>query len=131
MVLQALDSSGENVDVDGSIPANIDIDAVNISTQKYFPKKTEHTLLSGDFITYTPNVKHILTIEMQHLSKDNYEYIMTYISNRWKIESENGNYHPITGNKNYMYSGDTLDFNYSNQYKGAGFSGTLTFIETT
>ena len=131
MVLQALDSSGIAVDANAPLPANIDIDAINISTQRYFPKKTEHTLLNGDFITYTPNVKHVLTIELQHLSKDNYNYIMTYISNRWKIESEDGNHHPITGDKNYMYSGDTLDFNYSNQYKGAGFSGTLNFIETT
>ena len=67
MVLQALDSSGENVDVDGSIPANIDIDAVNISTQKYFPKKTEHTLLNGNFITYTPNIKHVLTCHGEHI----------------------------------------------------------------
>lgn len=131
MVLQALDSSGNNVSADGGLPASIDINATNISTQRYFPKKTEHTLLNGNFISFTPNVKHTLTIELQNLSKDKYNYIMTYISNRWKINSEDGQYHPITGNKNYIYSGDTLDFNYSNQYKGAGFTGTLTFIETT
>ena len=54
------------------------------------------------------------------------------MSKKFKIISEESTNHPIghTTGITYLYSGDTLDFTYSNQFKGAGFSGTLTFIET-
>ena len=108
------------------------VDATSISTQRYFPRKVEHTLMSGNITTYTPHHKTQLTIELQYLSKSDYEYIMNNISNRFKIISEESTNHPIghTTGITYLYSGDTLDFTYSNQFKGAGFSGTLTFIET-
>ena len=44
--------------------------------------------------------------------------------------SEDSNNHPISTEKYYLYSGDILDFSYSNQFKGSGFTGTLNFIET-
>ena len=108
------------------------VDATSISTQRYFPRKVEHTLMSGNMTTYTPNHITQLIIELQYLSKDDYEYIMTNISYRFKIISEESTNHPIchTTGVTYLYSGDTLDFSYSNQFQGAGFSGTLTFIET-
>jgi hypothetical protein len=56
---------------------------------------------------------------------------MDNASNRFKIISEeSSDLHPISGTKYYLYSGDVLDFSYSNQFKGAGFTGTLNFIET-
>ena len=125
ITLQAIDDAGADI-TDAPI-----VDVTSVSTQRYFPRKVEHTLMSGNMITYTPNHKTQLTIELQYLSKDNYGYIMTNISNRWEITSEeSSDIHPISGGVTYLYSGDTLDFSYSNQFKGAGFTGTLYFIET-
>ena len=56
---------------------------------------------------------------------------MEHIAYRFKITSESTSYHPLFDEKIYLYSGDSLDFTYSNQHRGSGFSGTLTFIETT
>tara|TARA_Y100000034_G_C6712927_1_gene315016 strand:+ start:225 stop:611 length:387 start_codon:yes stop_codon:yes gene_type:complete len=122
--IQAIDDDGEDL---GTAPS---VDVTSVSTQRYFPRKVEHTLMSGNMITYTPHHKVSLTIDLEYLSKADYEYIMTYISNRFKITSEESENHPIDGAITYLYSGDTLDFSYSNQFKGAGFTGTLTFIET-
>ena len=122
--IQAIDDDGGNL---GTAPS---VDVTSVSTQRYFPRKVEHTLMSGNMITYTPHHKVSLTIDLEYLSKADYEYIMTYISNRFKITSEESENHPIDGAITYLYSGDTLDFSYSNQFKGAGFTGTLTFIET-
>ena len=126
ITIQPINDSGVDI---ANAPS---VDATSISTQRYFPRKVEHTLMSGNMTTYTPHHKTQLTIELQHLSKSDYEYIMNNISNRFKIISEESANHPIghTTGITYLYSGDTLDFTYSNQFKGAGFSGTLTFIET-
>ena len=64
------------------------VDVTSVSTQRYFPRKVEHTLMSGNIATYTPNHKTQLTIELQYLSKVDYEYIMDNISYRFKITSE-------------------------------------------
>ncbi len=126
ITIQPINDSGVDI---ANAPS---VDATSISTQRYFPRKVEHTLMSGNITTYTPHHKTQLTIELQYLSKSDYEYIMNNISNRFKIISEESTNHPIghTTGITYLYSGDTLDFTYSNQFKGAGFSGTLTFIET-
>ena len=131
ITLQAIDNASipQNITTPNGVPT---VDATSVSTQRYFPRKVEHTLMSGNMTTYTPNHKTQLIIELQYLSKDDYEYIMTNISYRFKIISEESTNHPIghTTGVTYLYSGDTLDFSYSNQFQGAGFSGTLTFIET-
>ena len=106
------------------------VDVTSVNTQRYLPRKTEHTLMSGNLVTYTPNSKTQLTIELQYLSRDDYKYIMDNISYRFKITSEESSNHPIDDEIIYLYSGNTLDFSYSNQFKGAGFTGSLTFIET-
>ena len=107
------------------------VEATNVSTQRYLPRKIEHTLMNGNFITYTPNEKITLTLELAYITKAQYKYIMNNLSNRFKIISEVDDTHPFYDDGvTYLYSGDTLDFNYSNQFKGAGFSGTLTFLET-
>ena len=126
ITIQPINDSGVDI---ANAPS---VDATSISTQRYFPRKVEHTLMSGNITTYTPHHKTQLTIELQYLSKSDYEYIMNNIRNRFKIISEESTNHPIghTTGITYLYSGDTLDFTYSNQFKGAGFSGTLTFIET-
>ena len=126
ITIQPINDSGVDI---ANAPS---VDGTSISTQRYFPRKVEHTLMSGNITTYTPHHKTQLTIELQYLSKSDYEYIMNNISNRFKIISEESTNHPIghTTGITYLYSGDTLDFTYSNQFKGAGFSGTLTFIET-
>ena len=126
ITIQPINDSGVDI---ANAPS---VDATSISTQRYFPRKVEHTLMSGNITTYTPHHKTQLTIELQYLSMSDYEYIMNNISNRFKIISEESTNHPIghTTGITYLYSGDTLDFTYSNQFKGAGFSGTLTFIET-
>ena len=126
ITIQPINDSGVDI---ANAPS---VDATSISTQRYFPRKVEHTLMSGNITTYTPHHKTQLTIELQYLSKSDYEYIMNNISNRFKIISEESTNHPIghTTGITYLYSGDTLDFSYSNQFKGAGFTGTLTFIET-
>ena len=126
ITIQPINDSGVDI---ANAPS---VDATSISTQRYYPRKVEHTLMSGNITTYTPHHKTQLTIELQYLSKSDYEYIMNNISNRFKIISEESTNHPIghTTGITYLYSGDTLDFTYSNQFKGAGFSGTLTFIET-
>ena len=126
ITLQAIkNSDGTNVDA-----YVCDVDVTSVSTQRYFPRKVEHTLMSGNLVTYTPNEKTQLTIDLQFLSKAHYEYIMNNTSNRFKIISEDSNNHPISTEKYYLYSGDILDFSYSNQFKGSGFTGTLNFIET-
>ena len=108
----------------------ITFDPTSISTQRYFPRKVEHTLMSGNMVSYTPHHKVMLTIELEYLSKVNYSSIMANIDNRFKIQSEESGIHPIDTEIVYLYSGDTLDFTYTNQFKGAGFSGTLNFLET-
>ena len=70
ITLQAIDDAGGAID-DAPI-----VDVTSVSTQRYFPRKVEHTLMSGNMITYTPNHKTQLTIELQYLSKDNYGYII-------------------------------------------------------
>ena len=135
ITIQAIDNSDGNLtvyDTDGITPLTApNVDAVNINTQQYYPRKTEHNLMNGGLVTFTPNVKTRLTLELQFLSRDDYKYIVQSISYRYKIQSESDdNLHPLIGEKIYLYSGEALDFNYSNQFKGAGFSGSLTFIET-
>ncbi len=125
ITLQAIDSSGTNID---SAPI---LEAVGISTQRTLPRKVEHNLMNGNFITFTPNEKKTLILDLAYINKTQYEYIMTNISNRFKIKSEVDDTHPFYDDTDvYLYSGDTLDFSYSNQFKGAGFSGTLTFLQT-
>ena len=82
ITIQPINDSGVDI---ANAPS---VDATSISTQRYFPRKVEHTLMSGNITTYTPHHKTQLTIELQYLSKSDYEYIMNNISNRFKIISE-------------------------------------------
>ena len=76
ITLQAIDNATppQNITTPNGVPT---VDATSVSTQRYFPRKVEHTLMSGNMTTYTPNHKTQLIIELQYLSKDDYEYIMT------------------------------------------------------
>ena len=53
----------------------------SISLQKYFPKKVGHTLMNGGFITFTPNVKHRITMQFSFLTPAQYEIILNNYNN--------------------------------------------------
>ena len=42
----------------------------NCSVQQYFPKKVSHTLLNGNFATFTPNVRHRITVDFAFISEE-------------------------------------------------------------
>ena len=131
ITINAIDNTTGATIIAGNNETIPQVEATNISTQRYLPRKVEHTLMNGNFVTYTPNEKITLTLELAYITKGQYKYIMSNLSNRFKIVSEVDDTHPFYDDGvTYLYSGDTLDFNYSNQFKGAGFSGTLTFLET-
>ena len=61
ITLQAIDnaSTPQNITTPNGVPT---VDVTSVSTQRYFPRKVEHTLMSGNMTTYTPNHKTQLII---------------------------------------------------------------------
>ena len=53
ITLQAIDnqSTPEDILIPNGVPT---VDVTSVSTQRYFPRKVEHTLMSGNIATYTP-----------------------------------------------------------------------------
>ena len=63
ITLQAIDNASipQNITTPNGVPT---VDATSVSTQRYFPRKVEHTLMSGNMTTYTPNHKTQLIIAL-------------------------------------------------------------------
>ena len=112
----------------------------NCVVQKYFPKKVSHTLLNGNVATFTPNVKHRITIDFAFITASQYQIILSNFNNLVVIQPEFGttaSFIPTSlqtsssaGKFKVLWTDDAVDFTYSDTYKGAGYSGTINFLET-
>ncbi len=121
----------------------IDTDALpnynSVSVQKYFPKKVGHTLLNGGFVTFTPNVKHRITMQFSFLTPAQYEIILNNYNNLVVIQPEYdtdiahipASFKDTSNPKQFkvLWSDDAIDFTYTDTYKGAGYSGTINWLE--
>lgn len=111
----------------------------SVSIQKYFPKKVGHTLLNGGFVTFTPNTKHRITMQFSFLTASQYEIILQNYNKLVVIEPESGttpghipaSFKDTSEPKQFkvLWSGDGIDFTYTDTYKGAGYSGTINWLE--
>jgi hypothetical protein len=115
----------------------------SVSVQRYFPQKVGHTLLNGGFVTFTPNTKHRITMQFNFLTATQYEVILENYNNLVVIQPEFGtskDHLPETfqqgsgGNEvakefKVLWVDDAINFTYTDTYKGAGYSGTINWLE--
>ena len=115
----------------------------NCSVQQYFPKKVSHTLLNGNFATFTPNVRHRITVDFAFISADQYQVILSNFNKLVLIQPELGtdtSFIPTdlkqnvygthnTGCFKVMWADNGVEFTYSDTYKGAGYSGSVNFFD--
>ena len=111
----------------------------NCSVQQYFPKKVSHTLLNGNLATFTPNTRHRITIDFAFITAEQYDVILTNFNQLVVIQPEFGtdnSFIPSSltsgsdpGFFKVLWADDGVDFTYSDTYKGAGYSGTVNFLD--
>ncbi len=114
----------------------------NCSVQQYFPKKVSHTLLNGNFATFTPNVRHRITVDFAFITADQYQVLLSNFNKLVLIQPELGtdtSFIPSdlkqnsgsasTGCFKVMWADNGVEFTYSDTYKGAGYSGSVNFFD--
>lgn len=116
----------------------------NCTVQQYFPKKVSHTLLNGNVATFTPNVRHRITIDFAFITASQYQILLNNFNKLVLIQPESGtsaNFIPtglrdISGTLynipklfKVLWMDDGINFTYSDTYKGAGYSGAVNFLD--
>ena len=111
----------------------------NCSVQQYFPKKVSHTLLNGNLATFTPNTRHRITVDFAFITASQYQIILTNFNQLVVIQPEfntTASFIPTslkqsgsTGYFKVLWADDGVDFTYSDTYKGAGYSGSVNFLD--
>ena len=115
----------------------------SVTVQKYFPRKVGHTLLDGGFTTFTPNTKHRITMQFSFLTPAQYEIILTNFNNLVVIQPEFGTsashlpdsfQQGSSGSEvgkefKVLWVDDSIEFSYTDTYKGAGYSGSINWLE--
>jgi len=111
----------------------------NCSVQQYFPKKVSHTLLNGNLATFTPNIRHRITVDFAFITASQYQIILANFNQLVVIQPEfntSTSFIPtsLQSDSNprkfkVLWADDGVDFTYSDTYKGAGYSGTVNFLD--
>ena len=109
----------------------------NCSVQQYFPKKVSHTLLNGNLATFTPNIRHRITIDFAFITASQYQIILSKFNQLVVIQPESGtddtfipsSLRPASGKFKVLWADDGVNFTYSDTYKGAGYSGSVNFLD--
>ena len=105
----------------------------DISVEEYYPGQQELTLKNGDFVSFTPNKKKRVSLSFAFITATEMEKIISKANNTWKITTTGTTELPtscIFSQTNFILQGSNLEYSFADRYVGAGFSGTLTFLET-
>ena len=108
---------------------------VEFNVQSYYPGKQEITLKNGDFVSFSPNEKYQITASFAFITKDEMQLLLKEVNSVFTINTSQATAELPTklqfGNKKFLIQGTNLDYSFADRYLTAGFSGTITFIETT
>ena len=105
----------------------------DISVEEYYPGQQELTLKNGDFVSFTPNKKKRVSLSFAFITATDMDKIISKANNTWKITTTGTTELPtscIFSQTNFILQGSNLEYSFADRYVGAGFSGTLTFLET-
>ena len=105
---------------------------IDLQVSEYYPGKEGITLKNGSFVTFVPNVMNRVVLTYDFISTTDLDFIITDVNSIWTINSNGESSLPtkLQSNKNYVIEGTDIDYTYSDRFLQAGFTGSLTFIET-
>jgi len=133
-------SATENLEIYPLSDDRITLSAMNnnmpigMRVNKTFPGKKGYTLYDGTYVSYTPNQKHIVAFSFDFLPESTYDKLIGLVDKEVVISPE-----PISIPKVSPFEGQSfvcqlqnnnLEFDYTIPVKGAGYKGTLTFLES-
>ena len=105
---------------------------IDLQVSEYYPGKEGITLKNGSFVTFVPNKMNRVVLTYDFISTTDLDLIITDVNSVWIIDSSNENSLPssLKENVKYVIEGTDIDYTYSDRFLQAGFTGSLTFIET-
>lgn len=105
---------------------------IDLQVSEYYPGKEGITLKSGNFVTFVPNKMKRVVLSYDFIETADLDKIISKVNVIWTIDATSETTLPNTlaKNKNYLIEGTDIDYTYSDRFLQAGFTGSLTFIET-
>ena len=105
---------------------------IDLQVSEYYPGKEGIILKSGSFVTFVPNKMKRVVLTYDFIETGELDKIIDNVNSIWTIDSNNEGSLPETlqGSVNYVIEGTDIDYTYSDRFLQAGFTGSLTFIET-
>ena len=105
---------------------------IDLQVSEYYPGKEGITLKNGSFVTFVPNKMNRVVLTYDFINTTDLDFIITDVNSIWTINSDGESSLPtkLQSNKNYVIEGTDIDYTYSDRFLQAGFTGSLTFIET-
>ena len=105
---------------------------IDLQVSEYYPGKEGITLKNGSFVTFVPNKMNRVVLTYDFIGTSDLDFIIIDVNSVWIIDSEAETSLPdsLQNDKKYVIEGTDIDYTYSDRFLQAGFTGSLTFIET-
>ena len=104
---------------------------IDLQVSEYYPGKEGITLKNGSFVTFVPNEMKRVVLTYDFIATDELDKIIVDVNSIWTIiNNESTLPETLKNTKQYVIEGTDIDYTYSDRFLQAGFTGSLTFIET-
>ena len=104
---------------------------IDLQVSEYYPGKEGITLKNGSFVTFVPNEMKRVVLTYDFIATDELDKIIIDVNSIWTIINDESTLPDTLQNtKQYVIEGTDIDYTYSDRFLQAGFTGSLTFIET-
>ena len=104
---------------------------IDLQVSEYYPGKEGITLKNGSFVTFVPNEMKRVVLTYDFIATDELDKIIVDVNSIWTIKNDEDTLpNTLQNTKQYVIEGTDIDYTYSDRFLQAGFTGSLTFIET-
>ena len=105
---------------------------IELQVSEYYPGKEGITLKNGSFVTFVPNEMKRVVLTYDFIETTELDKIIEDVNSVWTINSSGEGSLPTNLRQSikYVIEGTDIDYTYSDRFLQAGFTGSLTFIET-
>ena len=104
---------------------------IDLQVSEYYPGKEGITLKNGSFVTFVPNEMKRVVLTYDFIATGELDKIIVDVNSIWTIiNNESTLPETLKNTKQYVIEGTDIDYTYSDRFLQAGFTGSLTFIET-